>query len=249
MAAAVSTIALRKMTPPLLPALVGAAVVALVVGSFFGRVSTITCVRAAGTCHVESHGFLYRVQDEQLPIAEMVGVGVETVTSTNRNRGTSVTTTQHDVLLRMGRTASGAVQPDVRVHTYDVLAGPESTGLAASQLLAFLGSPTEPQLTVTFGTHRTGYAASVLVWVLLTLIASYCFLWAARVSVHREDRPEESRSRVRVELEKGPAIMKDVLGLERRAGEDPDRRPWAHQLSVVCPGRPDSSWGSRPPSA
>ncbi len=39
MAAAVSTIALRKMTPPLLPALVGAAVVALVVGSFFGRVN------------------------------------------------------------------------------------------------------------------------------------------------------------------------------------------------------------------
>ena len=67
-------------------------------------------------------------------LSRWAGVGVETVTSTNRNRGTSVTTTQHDVLLRMGRTASGAVQPDVRVHTYDVLAGPESTGLAASQL-------------------------------------------------------------------------------------------------------------------
>jgi hypothetical protein len=223
------------------PSLVAAAVVAALAGSFVGRTCVIACERAEGTCRVESRGFLYPIQDETVAIADISGVGVETTTSTSvraaGSRAPAITTTHHDVLLRI-RPTDGSVRPDVRVHTYDPLGGGEATGLAARRLSDFLESKLEPRVVVEFGTHRTAFAATALLLVVLGLLASCRYLWTAKLEVHREDHRERIRSRIRVVLEMGPGLTKrsDWVTLEgnaaSRAAEDYERR--------LPPGLPSS---------
>ncbi|MBN2343152.1 MAG: hypothetical protein JXX29_13985 [Deltaproteobacteria bacterium] len=139
------------------------AVIIVAVCAFFGRVVEVTCDKKADRCTVSSKGYLYPISAEELPVSQIdrfeTNVSVSKGAGTVRQKRRAITLAT--LKIRQKSTPGAGAWP-ISVDVYDWFNYVDPVIDAADKLQTFLQSPEATTIHVTFGTHRTAYAMTLI---------------------------------------------------------------------------------------
>ncbi len=176
---------IRQISKSIIPFLIFSAIISALAGSFFGRVNTISCNKKDNTCFIVSKGYLYTVYREQIAFNEIVTSNVQlirdeapkTYTRTKYGAVNRPPFDYYSLIIERGIEKPLKIIPNVEVPVHDIFNYSIPIFEASDSLNFFLNSPIQNKLTLKFGTHRTGYFFTLVIFGFFAYWLFSRFFW------------------------------------------------------------------------
>jgi hypothetical protein len=183
----------------------GLILLALIGGSYVGRECEIICDRAEGSCRITSAGYLFSIEEDSIPINSIISV-VQTRSETSHQSGpvgsssrSTILTTQYNLFFKLDPKI--ADHPWLEIHTYDLLSNKEATVKAAAAVSTFLENPQQVTVAAQFGSHRSGYAMSLLIFIVGLGALCFRYGWQLTNTIERLWTRKNSETRLKFSIE------------------------------------------------
>lgn len=190
---------------PLYLLMPGLVLLALIGGSYVGRECEIICDRAEGNCQITSTGYLFSIEEDSIPINSILAVA-QTHSKTSHQSGpvgsssrSTILTTEYNLFFKLDPKI--AHRPWLEIHTYDLLSNKEATVKAADAVSTFLENPQQATVAARFGSHRSGYAMSLLIFVVGLGALCFRYGWQLTNTVQRQWTRKNSETRLKFSIE------------------------------------------------